>query len=67
MALNVQENKFILPIDVTAAGKVTKELQTAGTYVDKNIKIEVNTPDGSLEVKKSNFLFWQIIFWRPSI
>lgn len=56
MALNVQDNKFILPIDITAAGKVTKELQTAGTYVDKNIKIEVNTPDGSLEVKKEGTL-----------
>ena len=56
MALTVQENKFILPIDVAAAGKVTKELQTAGTYVDKNIKIEVNTPDGSLEVKKQGDL-----------
>lgn len=56
MALNVQKNKFILPIDVAAAGKVTKELQTAGTYVDKNIKIEVNTPDGSLEVKKEGSL-----------
>ncbi len=56
MALNVQDNKFILPIDVAAAGKVTKELQTAGTYVDKNIKIEVNTPDGSLEVKKAGAL-----------
>ena len=56
MALNVQDNKFILPIDVAAAGKVTKELQTAGTYVDKNIKIEVNTPDGSLEVKKAGTL-----------
>ena len=56
MALNVQENKFILPIDIAAAGKVTKELQTAGTYVDKNIKIEVNTPDGSLEVKKEGTL-----------
>lgn len=56
MALNVQENKFILPIDIAAAGKVTKELQTAGTYVDKNIKIEVNTPDGSLEVKKEGAL-----------
>ena len=56
MALNVQDNKFILPIDVAAAGKVTKELQTAGTYVDKNIKIEVNTPDGSLEVKKGGTL-----------
>ena len=56
MALNVQENKFILPIDIAAAGKVTKELQTAGTYVDKNIKIEVSTPDGSLEVKKEGAL-----------
>ena len=56
MALNVQDNKFILPIDIAAAGKVTKELQTAGTYVDKNIKIEVNTPDGSLEVKKEGAL-----------
>ena len=56
MALNVQDNKFTLPIDVAAAGKVTKELQTAGTYVDKNIKIEVNTPDGSLEVKKEGTL-----------
>ena len=56
MALNVQDNKFILPIDIAAAGKATKELQTAGTYVDKNIKIEVNTPDGSLEVKKEGVL-----------
>lgn len=56
MALNVQDNKFILPIDIAAAGKATKELQTAGTYVDKNIKIEVNTPDGSLEVKKEGTL-----------
>lgn len=56
MALNVQDNKFILPIDIAAAGKVTKELQTAGTYVDKNIKIEVNTPDGSLDVKKEGTL-----------
>ena len=56
MALNVQDNKFILPVDIAAAGKVTKELQTAGTYVDKNIKIEVTTPDGSLEVKKEGVL-----------
>lgn len=56
MALTVKENKFVLPIDIAAAGKATKELQTAGTYVDKNIKIEVNTPDGSLEVKKEGTL-----------
>lgn len=56
MALKVQDNKFILPIDIAAAGKATKELQTAGTYVDKNIAIEVNTPDGSLKVKKQGDL-----------
>lgn len=54
MALQVNDNnKFVLPIDVTAAGKVSKELQTAGTYVDKNIAIEVNVPDGALEVKQA--------------
>ena len=53
MALNVVENKFVLPIGVESAGTVTKELQTAGTYVDKNIKVEVTTPDGALEAKKN--------------
>ena len=56
MALNVVENKFVLPIGVESAGTVTKELQTAGTYVDKNIKVEVTTPDGALEAKKNGDL-----------
>ena len=56
MALNVNENKFVLPIDVESAGTITKELQTQGTYVDKNIKITVNTPDGTLEAKKNGDL-----------
>ena len=56
MALNVVENKFVLPIGVKAAGTITKELQTAGTYVDKNIKVEVTTPDGALEAKKNGDL-----------
>ena len=56
MALNIVENKFVLPIDVESAGTITKELQTAGTYVDKNIKVEVVTPDGALEAKKNGDL-----------
>ena len=56
MALNVNENKFVLPISVESAGTITKELQTQGTYVDKNIKITVNTPDGTLEAKKNGEL-----------
>ena len=56
MALNVNENKFILPINVESAGTITKELQTQGTYVDKNIKITVDTPDGTLEAKKNGDL-----------
>ena len=38
MPLNVVENQFVLPIGITEAGEVTKTLNTAGTYVDKNIK-----------------------------
>lgn len=56
MALNVNENKFVLPISVESAGTITKELQTQGTYVDKNIKITVDTPDGTLEAKKNGEL-----------
>ena len=48
-------NLFFL-FNIAAAGKVTKELRTAGTHVDKNIVIEVNTPDGSLKVKKQGGL-----------
>lgn len=56
MALNVNENKFVLPISVESAGTITKELQTQGTYVDKNIKITVDTPDGVLVAKKNGDL-----------
>ena len=56
MALNVNENKFVLPISVESAGTITKELQTQGTYVDKNIKITVETPDGTLVAKKNGDL-----------
>lgn len=56
MALIIEDNKFKLPISIESAGTITKELQTEGTYVDKNIKIEVSTPDGSLEVTKEGAL-----------
>ena len=57
MALEVNEkNKFILPININSAGTINKELQTAGTFVDKNIAIEVNTPDGVLESKANGQL-----------
>ena len=56
MALIIEDNKFKLPISIESAGTISKELQTEGTYVDKNIKIEVSTPDGSLEVKKEGTL-----------
>lgn len=56
MALIIEDNKFKLPISIESAGTISKELQTEGTYVDKNIKIEVSTPDGSLEVKKEGAL-----------
>lgn len=43
--MEIKETKFQLPIDIAAAGKVTKTLNTKDTYVDKDIVITVNTPD----------------------
>lgn len=51
--MNVEEKVFQLPIDITENGVVTKTLATADTYVDKNIKVTVNTPDATFEVKKA--------------
>lgn len=56
MALEVKDNKFKLPININSAGTINKELQTAGTFVDKNIAIEVVTPDGVLESKANGTL-----------
>ena len=39
MALIIEDNKFKLPISIESAGTISKELQTEGTYVDKNIKL----------------------------
>lgn len=49
--MNVENKVFQLPIDVEANGIVTKTLATADTYLDKNIKVTVNTPDAEFEVK----------------
>lgn len=51
--LNVENNVFELPIGISANGKIEKTLQTAGKFVDKDIHIEINTPDASLEVKEN--------------
>ena len=56
MALEVKDNKFKLPININSAGTINKELQTGGTFVDKNIAIEVNTPNGELESKANGQL-----------
>ena len=54
MSLEVVENQFVLPVDITKAGKVTKTLNTAGTYVDKNIRLDITTPKAEYEVKSAN-------------
>lgn len=51
--MTAQDKVFQLPIDIVANGIVTKTLNTADTYIDKNIKITVNTPDAEFEVKKA--------------
>lgn len=51
--MTVEDKVFQLPIDVTESGVVTKVLATADTYVDKNIKVTVTTPDAEFEVKKA--------------
>lgn len=54
MSLEVVENQFVLPVGITEAGTVTKTLNTAGTYVDKNIKLDITTPKAEYEVKSAN-------------
>lgn len=52
--MNVAEDTkvFELPINVDAAGTVSKTLATADTYVDRNIKVTVNTPDAEFKLNK---------------
>lgn len=49
--MEVKNGQFVLPVNVTGAGTMTQQLATEGTYVDKNIQIEVSVPDGALEAK----------------
>ena len=49
--MEVKDSLFQLPIEVTANGTITKTLETQDTYLDKNIKIEVTTPDATFEKK----------------
>ena len=48
--VNAETKVFELPIDVAAAGEVSKTLATADTYVDRNIKVTVRTPDADLKI-----------------
>lgn len=48
--VNAETKIFELPIDVAAAGEVSKTLATADTYVDRNIKVTVRTPDADLKI-----------------
>lgn len=45
------DNTFEFPINVDSNGVVTKVLKTQDTYVDRNIKITVITPDAEFEQK----------------
>lgn len=47
----VNNGVFQLPIAIDKNGTITKVLQTEGTYVDKNIKLEITTPDATFEQK----------------
>lgn len=50
-ASNTEQVTFDFPINVNSNGIVTKVLKTQDTYVDRNIKITVNTPDAEFEQK----------------
>lgn len=45
--MSVLNEKFILPIDIDANGKVEKVLKTGKKYVDKDVQVVVNVPDAS--------------------
>lgn len=49
--METQDKVFQLPIDITENGTVVKTLNTADTYVDKNIVVSVNVPDATYEIK----------------
>lgn len=46
--MEVEQNVFQLPIDIVASGVVEKTLQTENTFVDKDIKVSVNVPEGTI-------------------
>jgi hypothetical protein len=46
-------NLWELPISITASGDITKTLNTAGTFVDRNIGIKVSTPKAVATVSAS--------------
>lgn len=51
--LDAETNKWLLPIEVTEAGQVDHVMQTAGTYVDKDIEVKVTVADATYEVESN--------------
>ena len=45
--MNINDNKYVLQLNTTEAGTVTKTLHTTNTFVDKEIEIDVTTPAGA--------------------
>lgn len=45
--METQENNFKLPISITESGTLLKTFHTKDTYVDKDITVEINTPDAT--------------------
>lgn len=52
--LETLNNSYRLGLEVVKDGKITKTLNTAGTYVDRNINVEVDVKDATYEVKTDN-------------
>lgn len=54
VTMNITSNNlWELPITVTASGDITKTLNTAGTFLDRNIGIKVSTPKAVATVSAS--------------
>lgn len=49
-----KDGNFLLELAIEADGKVSKTLQTAKTYVDRDIVVEANVADATYEVKADN-------------
>lgn len=51
MAMDIENQAFVLPIGISANGTIEKTLKTKDTYVDKDIQLTIVTPDAEFERK----------------